>query len=67
MTAEGLQKLKEEVVKTLSNTVKSLAPNVTPLEFSAEFVEAGRNTCNFYIDRAKDGLRKDVAGEFVNK
>lgn len=62
-----VERAKEEVVKTLSNTVKSLAPNVTPLEFSAEFVEAGRNTCNFYIDRAKDGLRKDVAGEFVNK
>lgn len=58
---------KEEVIKTLGDTRKSIAPDATPLEFSAEFIEAGRNSCSFYVERAKEGLRKDVAGEFVNE
>lgn len=66
-TWKRVTRAKEEVLKTLGDTVKGLAPNVSPLEFSAEFVEAGRNTCSFYLERAKDGLRKDVAGEFVRE
>lgn len=66
-TWKRVMRAKDEVLKTLGDTVKGLAPNVSPLEFSAEFVEAGRNTCVFYLERAKDGLRKDVAGEFVRE
>lgn len=58
---------REEVVKTLKNTVEEVAPNVTPMEFAAEFIERGRNSCNFYITRALDGLRDDVQGLFVSK
>lgn len=57
---------REEVIKALNETIKSIAPTANVMEFSAEFVEIGRNTCNFYLDRAKEGLRKDVAGDFVN-
>ncbi len=66
-TWSRVERAKDEVLKTLADLVKTVAPNVTPLEFSAEFVEAGRNTCLFYIERAKEGLRADVAGEFVRR
>lgn len=56
---------KDEVMKTMNEALKTVSPTASALEYSAEFVELGRNTCCFYLDRAIDGLRKDVAGEFI--
>lgn len=58
---------RDEVTKSLNEAIKGVAPDATALEFSAEFIEIGRNTCDFYVERAKEGLRKDVAGEFIAK
>lgn len=56
---------KDEVMKAMSEALKAVAPSASALEYSAEFVELGRNTCDFYLDRAVEGLRRDVAGEFI--
>lgn len=58
---------REEVVKTLKNTIDEVPPTVNPMEFAAEFIERGRNSCDFYVSRAKNGLRDDVQGLFVNQ
>ncbi len=60
-------KAKEEVAKTLKETLKNLNPNATSLELSAEFIELARNTCKFYVDRAQEGLRKDISGHAYNE
>ncbi len=60
-------KAKEEVSKTLKDTLKTLNPNATPIELAAEFIEAARNTCKFYVDRAQEGLRKDLSGHAFNE
>lgn len=60
-------KAREEVVKALQTSMKQVHPNTTPLEFSAEFIEHARNTCDFYVERAKEGLRKDIAGQLFEE
>ncbi len=60
-------KAREEVVKALQTSMKQVHPNATPLEFSAEFIEHARNTCDFYVERAKEGLRKDIAGQLFEE
>lgn len=58
-----IQKARQEVVKTLQESMKQVHPTASPLELSAEFIELAKNTCDFYVERAKEGLRKDVAGQ----
>ncbi len=60
-------KAREEVVKTLQESMKQTHPNASPLEFSAEFIELARNTCDFYVERAKEGIRKDIAGQLFEE
>lgn len=57
---------KEEVAKTLKDSMKEVHPDAQPIELSADFIERARNTCNFYVERAKDGLRRDIAGDLID-
>ena len=59
-------KARDEVIKTLNEAGKGLKPNCSSIEYGVEVIEYAKNNCNFYLDRAKDGLRKDLSGEFVN-
>ena len=56
-------KAKEEVSKALREAMKNTHPGATSLEYASEFIEIARNSCNFYVERAQEGLRKDIAGE----
>lgn len=56
-------KAKEMVLNDLKEAFKSTHPNAKPIEYAAEFIELAKNSCNFYVERAQEGLRKDIAGE----
>ena len=58
---------REEVVKELNEVAKTIDPKATSLQYGVEVIEASRNGCVFYVNRALDGLRKDIEGDFVRE
>lgn len=56
-------KAKESVLKDIKEALKSTHPDAQPIEFAAEFIELAKNSSGFYVQRAQEGLRKDIAGE----
>lgn len=58
---------REEVQKTLANVAKETNPKASSLEFGRKVMERAKNECDFYVDRALEGLRRDINGLFVSK
>ncbi|MCF0191699.1 MAG: hypothetical protein HUJ96_10615 [Marinilabiliaceae bacterium] len=58
---------KEEVVKLLTEEAKETNPKASSLELGRKILEDAPQRTTFYITRAIEGLRADLAGAFVNK
>lgn len=59
-------KAKESVLKDVKEAFKGIHPDARPIELAAEFIELAKNSSDFYVQRAQEGLRKDIAGEVFN-
>lgn len=55
---------RDEIQKTLANVAKETNPKASSLEFGRKAIERAKNECAFYIDRALEGLRRDINGFF---
>lgn len=56
-------KAKETVQKDIKDAFKNTHPDAPSIEYAAELIELAKNSSSFYVQRALEGLRKDVAGE----
>lgn len=59
-------KAKDSVLKDIKEAFKNSHPGAQPIEYAAEFIELAKNSCDFYVQRAQEGLRKDIAGELFD-
>lgn len=58
---------KDEVLKCINTVAKETNPKVSSMEYGRKIIEAAVNDCKFYVERALEGMRRDVAGEFIDK
>lgn len=56
---------REEVMKCLNNAAKETNPQASSLELARKVLERAPNECNFYVKRALEGIRQDIAGVFA--
>lgn len=56
---------KDEVCKLLTEVAKTTDPKASSIELGRKILEEAGDKTTFYIRRAQEGLRSDLAGEFV--
>lgn len=58
---------REEIKKMLTNIAKETNPKASSLEYARKVIERSKDECDFYVDRAIEGFRRDLNGMFVNE
>lgn len=62
---ERVLQAKNEVCKLLTEIAKTTDPKASSIELGRKILEEAGDKTSFYVNRALEGLRSDLAGEFV--
>ncbi|MBP5365409.1 MAG: hypothetical protein J6Y82_05755 [Bacteroidales bacterium] len=63
---QRILRARDEVQNLLTKVAKETNPKASSLEYGRKVLERSKDECSFYIDRAIEGLRRDIDGLFIN-